>query len=143
MDTMPIAEVANLIAGDFRSEHFLEGWGDRLPARPSAGETMRYMMARWAYHAKHCTIGDDGYHDAVAPRCDIHYNEMRHGGPVQYIHHLAHSMREHGFDPDWPVEIYNGVLRDGHHRVLAAMLAGIAEIPYADADSADYMDLSW
>ena len=44
------------------------------------------------------------------------------------IERLAASMREEGFDPTFPVIVYEGQVLDGFHRYSAAKLAGIEPI---------------
>lgn len=39
-----------------------------------------------------------------------------------------------------PVMIVDGVLRNGHHRVAAAVDAGLTEIPYTEDDDTDWSD---
>lgn len=43
--------------------------------------------------------------------------------------HLVDSILRHGFDPTAPVEVYDGELSDGHHRLVAAFLTMTEPVP--------------
>lgn len=63
----------------------------------------------------------------------VHHNELDHGGPAEYVVYLAQRMIAHGWQEPtaaWQKVVisYNNTVIDGHHRVLAAFLAGV-EIP--------------
>ena len=59
-----------------------------------------------------------------------------HGGPQGYVDHLATSIKKHGVQKPLTVVDYHfegeepgQTLYDGHHRALAAMQAGLHEVP--------------
>jgi hypothetical protein len=70
---------------------------------------------------------------------DSHGGERDHGGPVPYIMHLESVMREAGGWVGGPAKIVEPVdhpwgkwyqVYDGHHRLVAAYMLGLEEIPY-------------
>lgn len=128
---LPVAELATFTAGDFTREWCSPKWRGTLEPGPAAGETMRYMIARYAYHVNECGGGDT--YDGCIHGCDAHSSEMGAGGPVQYIQLLARDMRENGWDgPAVDVDFARRRLEDGHHRILAAMMAGLETVPCID-----------
>lgn len=126
-----VDELACFVAGDFMDEWLNPHWAGTLEPSPNAGETMRYMLARWAYHVRECGGGKHVL-DCVST-CDAHTREMRAGGPVQYVQLLAKDMRENGWQGK-PIEAEFGRRRinDGHHRILAAIIAGLEAVPVVD-----------
>lgn len=46
--------------------------------------------------------------------------------------HLVDAILENGFDPSWPIGYRpdEGEIYEGHHRIVAAILLGLDEIPY-------------
>lgn len=116
---MPVEDILALASGDFH--------GIRVR------DTLAAMVERYLTHAT-CEPSppgsDAGCNYAV---CAAHANEVYHGGPVSYVLALARDMRDHGWDWDnsEPVELKDKgtALADGHHRTLAASLAGLTEIP--------------
>lgn len=58
-----------------------------------------------------------------------HRGERAYGGPVPYIRYLANVMRKQGWIGK-PVTVNTSfTVLDGHHRVLAAYIAGLKEVP--------------
>jgi hypothetical protein len=71
---------------------------------------------------------------------DPHEGEDEHGGPMPYIMHLESVMREAGGWVGAPAKVAEPVdhpwgkwyqVVDGHHRLVAAYMLGLEEIPYA------------
>jgi hypothetical protein len=46
--------------------------------------------------------------------------------------HLVESILEVGLDPACPVVIMDGEIQDGHHRLVAAILLCLPEVPVSD-----------
>jgi hypothetical protein len=70
---------------------------------------------------------------------DPHEGEDEHGGPMPYITYLESVMREAGGWVGGPARISEDCtadgdpyykVRDGHHRLVAAYMLGLEEIPY-------------
>jgi hypothetical protein len=133
---IPVAELATFTAGDFTDEWCSPEWLGTLEPNPHAGETMRYMIARYAYHVNTCGGGASTRECVTA--CDAHSSEMRAGGPLQHIQLLARDMRENGWDGDpIDVDLAHRQLDDGHHRILAALMAGLETVPVIDYCATD------
>lgn len=59
---------------------------------------------------------------------DVHPKDIEHGGPDNYVAHLAKDIKENGIQK--PITIRNGnVVTQGHHRYLAAVKLGLTHIP--------------
>lgn len=70
---------------------------------------------------------------------DSHGGERDHGGPMPYIMHLESAMREAGGWVGGPAKVVEPDklpggewwrVYDGHHRLVAAYMLGLEEIPY-------------
>ena len=62
---------------------------------------------------------------------DRHPEYEKHGGPDQYVTHLAKDIAANGLRE--PIEVRGGnVVTQGHHRGLAAMKLRMAKIPIHD-----------
>jgi hypothetical protein len=127
---LPVAELATFTAGDFTRE-WLGPWCGSLEPNPPVGETMRYMLARYTIHVASCGGGRDDWN--CTNRCEAHGGEISVGGPLQYVHQLAASMIRDGWVGE-PVDVSleRRFLHDGHHRSLAAMMAGLETVPVVD-----------
>ncbi len=63
-----------------------------------------------------------------AGNLSLHDSYEEHGGPDQYVAHLAKDITKNGIHR--PITVRGGnVITDGHHRALAAMRAGMARVP--------------
>ena len=59
---------------------------------------------------------------------DRHPAYEKHGGPDQYVAHLAKDIKANGLRE--PIDVRGGnVITQGHHRALAAMKLGMARVP--------------
>ncbi len=67
----------------------------------------------------------------AAEHDDRHPAYEEHGGPDQYVRHLAGDIRDNGLRE--PIEVRGGnVITQGHHRGLAAMQLKMDRIPVSD-----------
>lgn len=128
---LPVAELATFKAGDFVSPWTRPSWAGHLQPGPCVGETMRYMLARYRVHVDMC--GNAPHWEDCASTCDAHGGEISVGGPLQYVHQLAASMMRDGWVGE-PVDVSleRRFLHDGHHRSLAAIMAGLTTVPVID-----------
>lgn len=59
---------------------------------------------------------------------DVHPKDIEHGGPDNYVSHLAEDIKKNGIRE--PIEVRGGnVVTQGHHRYLAAVKAGLTHVP--------------
>ena len=98
----PIEQIHNMYSGDFHSP-------------------MRSVRAEMRDEYKSYLRDPEGGYDP-------HPKDIEHGGPDNYVSHLAKDIKQHGVRE--PITIRNeNVVAQGHHRYLAAVEAGLTHIP--------------
>lgn len=106
----PIEEVHNWTSADF---------GTKMK---SVGPMLR---SEYAGHLR----GETSYH------YDVHQADIDHGGPDNYVAHLAKDIAERGIQT--PISVRHNTdappsVMQGHHRYLAAVQAGLTHLPVQD-----------
>jgi hypothetical protein len=117
MGTISVEDALNLMSGDYNGSKVR----DVLPL----------MVKNYLTH-RDCPEDEGDYPGTLCEwwTCKAHSSEIKAGGPVTYVLQLARDMATNGWDPEAEgVDVCGDTLHDGHHRTLAAALAGLEEIP--------------
>lgn len=117
--------MSNLSPGQFPIEQ-VHGWtsSDFGTKMTSVGP-----MLRSEYRAYKSGLGPDQGH------IDPHPQDIKHGGPDEYVTHLAKDVAKRGIQT--PISVRHNAdapptVMQGHHRYLAAVKAGVPHIPADD-----------
>ena len=104
---MPMAEFKNLYSADY-------------------DEPMAKTMGNMERNYRDFRGQDLATAQAAAP--NVSRDDMRHGGPRGYVNHLKADITKNGIQE--PLTVRGGnVLKDGHHRGVAAMELGLSQVP--------------
>jgi hypothetical protein len=108
----PIEEVHKWTSSDFGT------------SMKSVGPMLRSEYNHWA------STGEENI-----ARGDPHSQDIKHGGPDNYVAHLAEDIKQHGIKN--PISVRHNrdaqpTVMQGHHRYLAAVKAGLTHVPVHD-----------